>query len=289
MYRSKILSLLLDVFSLIYQDTMKHTVSHSHAVFYSTFIGAVILLTAGCTQQTTVNTDTTNANTNVDSANTNTNADAMVNTNVELVNENTNAADATAVDTNEATDGEITTNTNTNEIDTSAWLTYTSEELGLSFLYPKIEGSITEFESSCDDNRCFSGRVIGWEYKGIGESTRLYTLAAAVTENFAVDRATWPTDYFSFEKQDDLYTLNYSAGDKDIEVEREGNSNGQPYIVYKFDSLDPYIDDTLRDAYVAMVKFPNGYNAVFKAFTLYFEHPTSIEEVIASVQSVQFN
>lgn len=70
-----------------------------------------LLVLAGCTQ-TTTNTNT------VSNANENTNTEVVVNT-----NDNSNTVDE---------GGEVETN-----IDTSDWLTYTNEEHGFSFKYPK--------------------------------------------------------------------------------------------------------------------------------------------------------
>lgn len=84
----------------------------------------ILVAGAGCTQPATTSLDTDNSNeTVVNTTVTNTNEAVVENINAVLDNTNTATSN-----TNES-DGEIT--------DTSDWLSYTNEEYGFSFRYPK--------------------------------------------------------------------------------------------------------------------------------------------------------
>ncbi|MBI2415525.1 MAG: hypothetical protein HYV33_02565 [Candidatus Kerfeldbacteria bacterium] len=85
--------------------------NQSKPILISTLAASLLLLVgAGCTQPTTNQNNTNTSNVN---------AVVVVNTNTVVANENTN-----------------TTNTNS-EVDTSDWLTYTNEEYGFEFRYPR--------------------------------------------------------------------------------------------------------------------------------------------------------
>ncbi len=183
-------------------------------------------------------------------------------------------------------------NNSLGQINTSDWVLYKSNALGLSFKYQKISGSVTEFQSDCvDDERCFSGSTIGWEFNGEGSLSRQYTLAASVSKDDSVDRETWPTDYSDFYFDSGYHLLGSTEikdSDKTIEIRIKGNSNGNDYIIYDLTSFSKQADEVLNQAKVAMIKFPVGQNDLYKAFTIYFENPTSVDEIITSIESVQF-
>lgn len=89
----------------------------SKTILISTLATSLLVL-AGCTTQTTTDTNVTDTNTTVNTnaiANTNTTND---DTNDVVANENTNVEQGT-------------------EVDTSDWLTYTNDEYGFSFKYPE--------------------------------------------------------------------------------------------------------------------------------------------------------
>ena len=96
--------------------------TQSKTILISTLASSLLVL-AGCTTQTTTNTNVvsnTNTTVNANTSNDNTNvvvANSNENTN-EVVNENTNSGQG-------------------GEVDTSDWLTYTNDEYGFSFKYPK--------------------------------------------------------------------------------------------------------------------------------------------------------
>lgn len=83
-------------------------------ILISTLAASLVLL-AGCTAQTATNTNTVSNSNEVDQ---NTNAEVVANTNETVTNENTNTEQGS-------------------EVDTSDWLTYTNDEYGFSFRYPK--------------------------------------------------------------------------------------------------------------------------------------------------------
>ena len=95
--------------------------TQSKTILISTLATSLLVL-AGCTTQSTTNTNVVN-NTNT-TVNTNTSND---NTNAVVTNSNENANEVVNENTN-ADQG--------SEVDTSDWLTYTSEEYGFSFKYP---------------------------------------------------------------------------------------------------------------------------------------------------------
>lgn len=220
--------------------------------------GSMALLGTACWQEVGRSTNMWNEN-------------AVVNENTNVVAENSNT--------------EVSANANTSssgEINTSDWLMLTNKELGLFFLYPKVEGLISEFDSDCQDDRCFSGKTSGWQYTGKEDLPRSYILAAVVSDDFAADRDSWPTDYSFFEKKGDKY---YLEGNKLIEIENAGVINGRDYIIYKLTSFSPMAVD-LSKAYVAMINFSKKIDA-YKALTIYFENPNSIEQIIKTVESVR--
>lgn len=163
------------------------------------------------------------------------------------------------------------------------WVSYKNEELGVSFVYPELPGSVTAFTSDCTDTTCSVGKIIGWEYNSNEALPRSYILAAAVTDDFSADRDTWPTDYSNFEEINGEFYLN---GVQKIPVEKNGEVKGLKYIIYKLDKVS-LMADNLPHAYVGMIQLPT--NNEFKVLTIYFENPTSLQQVIESVESVDQN
>lgn len=82
--------------------------NQSKTILIST-VATSLLVLAGCTTKTAINTNTANDNANVE---------VVTNTNATVSNENTNAEQGS-------------------EVDTTNWLTYTNDEYGFSFRYPK--------------------------------------------------------------------------------------------------------------------------------------------------------
>ena len=96
--------------------------TQSKTIFISTLTISLLVL-AGCTTQTATNTNVVN------------NTNTTVNTNT--ANDNTNIV---VTNSNENTNEVVNENTNSDqgsEVDTSDWLTYTNDEYGFSFKYPK--------------------------------------------------------------------------------------------------------------------------------------------------------
>ncbi|MFA6474729.1 MAG: hypothetical protein WCV88_00835 [Patescibacteria group bacterium] len=111
-------------------------------LFLTTAAVFALTLTGCAGPSTNVNTvAVTNEIVNVNPVNTNAEVNTNENINVTVVNENTNL-------TNENTNTEIVSEVDTSDweqvtvdegvLDTSDWLTYTNEEYGFSFKYPKI-------------------------------------------------------------------------------------------------------------------------------------------------------
>lgn len=100
-----------------------------HYHYFLAFFFPLLLVGASCTQPT----ETSNR------SDANINTDTVLNVNAEPVDENTNSTYETVQDTNVSNDETIT---NTAAIDTSEWLTYTNEEYGFSFRYPREWGEV---------------------------------------------------------------------------------------------------------------------------------------------------
>ena len=232
-------------------------------------ITASLVLLAGCSTQTATNTESASGG-NANVANDNATVEVVADTNETVVNDNAN----TNANTEQASD-----------VDISYWQTYRSDELVLSFSYPKPDGRVEYFTSNCEDDECFAGKIVGWKYVGNEAIPRSYILAAAVSDDFAADRDSWPTDYSYFEKKDGDY---YLKGSKLVGIEKSGVVSGHEYIIYKLNSFSPMVDDSLSDAYVAVINFPERKNNTFRALTIYFENPTSLDDVVRSIESVKF-
>ncbi len=107
-------------------------------------------------------------------------------TNTKLVNANTNSTSATNGNTNTAVNTNTSANSNVNATTdaTKDWKTYTNEELGFSFRYPKTLGNFEFSAGSADTGKSYSGffsalpQGVAGKVVGIGGTTYDYTYGA---------------------------------------------------------------------------------------------------------------